>query len=157
MINVINDAIKLFNENKNVLYKAYELDETDFEYEYIKLIKIIEEYKTRSIPKKNIGAICITDGNPYITMHLCMQAILSESVILINNQDTMNNLNRVILDIFKEISAYTPRIEKRITADKLYLFTENGREKIYIYNDKRKYERLISIGLPVLFKKIEVV
>lgn len=154
MNKIINESIKWFNENKNILWKAYEADKSDFKYEYTKLIKIIESYKEKEIKKENIGLICYTDGNPYITVHLCMHAILSESLILICNQNEMNNLNRTIIRIFKEISNYAPRIEKRITAEKLYLFTENGRDKIIVYNDKSRYETIKSFGLPVSFKKV---
>ncbi|MBP3255564.1 MAG: hypothetical protein J6M60_03645 [Clostridia bacterium] len=154
MNKIINESIKWFNENKNVLWKAYEADKSDFKYEYTKLIKIIESYKEKEIKKENFGLICYTDGNPYITVHLCMQAILSESLILICNQNEMNNLNRTIIRIFKEISNYAPRIENRITAEKLYLFTENGREKIIVFNDKSRYETIKSFGLPVSFKKV---
>ena len=154
MNKIINESIKWFNENKNVLWKAYEADKSDFEYEYIKLIKIIESYKEKEIKKEDCGLICITDGNPYITMHLCMQAMLSESLILICNQNEMNNLNKTIIRICKEISNFAPRFEKSITAEKLYLFTENGREKIIVFNNKKKYEVYKSFDLPVAFKKI---
>ena len=32
MNKIINESIKWFNENKNVLWKAYEADKSDFEY-----------------------------------------------------------------------------------------------------------------------------
>ena len=156
MSKIINDAIAMLNENKSVLWKAYEADKNDFEYEYIKLIKIVESYigKEQEIKKNNAGIICYTDGNPYITTHLCMQAIISKSIILICNQNNMNYLNKTIVKIFKEISDYAPRIETRITADKLYLFTENGRDKIIVYNDSYRYKKIKSFGLPVTFKEI---
>lgn len=154
MNKIIDESIKWFNENKNVLWKAYEADKSDFQYEYINLIKIIESYKEKEVMNEKIGLICYTNGNPYITMHLCMQAILSESRILICNQNEMNNLNKTIVRIFKEISNYAPRIEKRITANKLYLFTENDRDKIIVFNDKKRYETIKSFGLPVIYKEI---
>ena len=154
MNQIINESIKWFNENKSVLWKAYEADKSDFEFDYLKIIKIIESYKEKKIAKEKIGLICITDGNPYITVHLCMQAILGESMILICNQNNLNNLNKTIIKIFKEISDYAPRFEKKITVEKLYLFTENGRDKIIVFNDKKKYETIKSFGLSVYFKKI---
>ena len=154
MNKIINESIKWFNENKNVLWKAYEADDSKFEYEYTNIIKIIESYKEKEMKKENIGLICFTDGNPYITVHLCMQAILNESLILICNQNKMNNLNKTIVKIFREISDYAPRFEKRVTAEKLYLFTENGRDKIIVFNDKKRYETIKSFGLPVFFKKM---
>ena len=85
-----------------------------------------------------------------------MQAILTESTIMICNQNNMNSINKIIVDIFKEISASAPRIQKRITIDKLYLFAENGREKIIVYNDKKRFEKIKKFNIPVMYKELDI-
>ena len=114
----LNDIIAAFYSNKERLEKASNSDNSDFKFNFNKSIDILnrfKEFKSAFLQKKSL---VVTNGNPYITVILCMQAISQNISLCINVQDTMFELNSTIVNIFDSyLNEDGPKIAKYMTVD----------------------------------------
>ena len=127
----------------------------NFSVEKMKEIIIDYKNKEKSIKKEKI--IAITNGNPYTTIILLMESIISESKIIIYNQGNLNELNQKIIDIIAgEIDIkIEPELESKLKINDIEQYLkENKKTKILVIDDIEKYEILKVMGLPVENKQI---
>ena len=98
MKSIIDKIIDQIEEYKvDIMDLAIKEQLPNFSVEKIK--EIIIDYKNKKKQATKQNQIAITNGNPYTTAILLMEAISSESKITIYNQNNLNKLNQKILDI----------------------------------------------------------
>ena len=133
----LNDIIAAFYSNKERLEKASNSDNSDFKFNFNKSIDILnrfKEFKSAFLQKKSL---VVTNGNPYITVILCMQAISQNISLCINVQDTMFELNSTIVNIFDSyLNEDGPKIAKYMTVDE---FKNANVDDIVVIDDKSKF------------------
>ncbi len=133
----LNDIIAAFYSNKERLEKASNNDNSDFKFNFNKSIDILnrfKEFKSAFLQKKSL---VVTNGNPYITVILCMQAISQNISLCINVQDTMFELNSTIVNIFDSyLNEDGPKIAKYMTVDE---FKNANVDDIVVIDDKSKF------------------
>lgn len=100
-----NKLILEIKENENII-KA--LNEIDRKY-YDKLvnikdfIKIIESYKDKKQENLNKNILCIYNGNPEITLKLCLEAVILKTNFILNIQDFMVGINKIIVELVNKV------------------------------------------------------
>lgn len=90
LINEVN-KIDLLHNKKQIKLKEFE--------------NIIENYKNAEIlaDKKCKRKIVIYKGDPYLTIHICLQAFIQNTKIVVISQQFMNGVNAVIFEIFNKL------------------------------------------------------
>ena len=150
-INSFLEKLKEFiTENKDLINKANKIDLTHNKKQ-IKLKefeRIIESYKNTEIsPKKeNKRKIVIYKGDPYITLHICIQAFIQNTKVVMLNQHFMNGVNSIILRIFEKLS-YELGLSSLV--DNFYEFTISRYLEI-----NRYYDETIVIGDSAIYQLI---
>lgn len=133
----LNSIVETFKLNKDNLEKACKLDETDFKFSMNKAIDILnrfKEFKSAFLDKKSL---VVTNGNPYITIILCMQAISQNISLTINVQDTMIELNSEIVKVLNSnIGNDGPKITKYMSPNE---FINSDFDDVVVIDDKTKY------------------
>ena len=117
-----------------------------------KIKEIIIDYKNKKKQATKQNQIAITNGNPYTTAILLMEAISSESKITIYNQNNLNKLNQKILDIIAgEIDIkIEPELVNRLEISDLEERARSTKNtKILVVDDIEKCELLRVMGLSV--------
>lgn len=154
----LNDIIQSFKNNEKNLYMANKIDECEFKFNFNKAIEILEQFKSFHASFISKKAIAVTNGNPYITIILCMQAISQDVKLNINIQNTMPCLNETIVKIFNlhfqdegpKLTEYmSPRDFIHAEADDIVVIDD--RSKYYFLRDELKikvrYASLLNIDL----------
>ena len=133
----LNDIIAAFNSNREKLEKASNIDNSDFKFNFDKSIDILNkfrEFKSTFLEKESL---VVTNGNPYITIILCMQAISQNISLCINIQDTMFELNHAIADVFGlYLNDDGPKVVKYMNVEE---FKNINADDIVVIDDKSKY------------------
>ena len=149
MKSIIDKIIDQIEEYKvDIMDLAIKERLVDFSVEKMK--QIIIEYKIKPKQGKKQNLIAITNGNPYVTVILIMQSIISESKITIYNQGNLNKLNQKIIDIISgEIDIkLEPTLETKLEIDDLEEYVKpNKKTKILVIDDVQKTEILKTMGL----------
>ena len=107
-IQIENFCDKLITEIKENENTIKSLNEIDRKY-YDKLvniedfIKIIESYKDKKQEKLNKNILCIYNGNPEITLKLCLEAIILQTNFILDTQDFMVGINKIIVELVNNI------------------------------------------------------
>ena len=136
----LNDIIESFKSNKDTLEKASKIDESDFKFSINKAISILNRFREFKSAFLNKKSLVVTNGNPYITIILCMQAISQNISLSINVQDTMFELNSAIVDVFGlYLNGEEPKIVKYMTVDE---FKNINVDDIIVIDDKSKFNFL---------------
>ncbi|MBQ7410900.1 MAG: hypothetical protein IJW20_05930 [Clostridia bacterium] len=108
--NSLNDFLdklkELFVENSNLIMDA---NKTDIKHnkKQIKVkefIEIIEKYRKKDcVLKDDERKIVIYRGDPYLTLHICLQAVTQRTKVLLFQQNFMLGVNEILLKIFNEV------------------------------------------------------
>lgn len=107
-IETLNNIIKSFkNELKKqeqVFYEMYKIDNKKCNQviDIDKILNLLDEYKKEeilNIVEKKI-VVALYYGNPYITINLCMQALVNKRAIIAIIEDQMLAINSLIVSIF---------------------------------------------------------
>ena len=92
-------------ENDDEFEKVKKIDMThcNMQVEINELLKIIENYKNLSIsnPCSNLSICC--NGNPYVVLNILLIAVITKTNVKINIEDTMVGVNKLILQIIKNV------------------------------------------------------
>ena len=113
------------------------------------LLNIIDEYKdSECILAEDERKIIIYKGDPYLTLHLCIQALTRRNKVLLFHEEFMLGVNEIIIELFNkvlksyniynlidEISNYTVKEIKKI---------ENYFDEIIVIGDTTSYQALES-------------
>ena len=151
MKSIIDKIIDQIEEYKvDIMDLAIKERLPNFSVEKIK--EIIIDYKNKKKQATKQNQIAITNGNPYTTAILLMEAISSESKITIYNQNNLNKLNQKILDIIAgEIDIkIEPELINRLEISDLEERAKSTKNtKLLVIDDIEKCELLKVIGLSV--------
>lgn len=140
--NIIKKVINELKDNKN---KLKEMEKIDRKYNNIiinleDVIKYIENYKDMPIEKKNQKIIAIYRGNPYITIDLCMQAILNNCKIFLITEDVMFGVNSLIIKIFQQNTQLI--VFKNLMSTSEIIKMTNEVDRIMVIGDITRYQIL---------------
>ncbi len=105
VINAFLDKLKeLIKKNKDLINKANKIDllHNKKQIKLKEFENIIESYKAAEIlpEKESKRKIVIYKGDPYLTLHICLQAYIQNTKIVIMNQHFMSGVNSIIFEIF---------------------------------------------------------
>ena len=102
----INKLKELIIENSNLIMDANK-DDIKHNKKQIKvkeLVEIVEKYRRKEcILKDDERKIVIYKGDPYLTLHICMQAITQRTKVLLIEENFMLGVNAVILQIIEKL------------------------------------------------------
>lgn len=100
------------------------------------LIKIIEDYRNKKEEDLNKNILCIYNGNPEITLKLCLESILLRSNYIMNIQDFMVGVNKIIIELANKVL--------KSFDTKLYLFNLLSLNEIK--NNEEFLDKILCIG-----------
>ena len=106
-INKITDSFKTrILENKETFLELYKIDKekTNLEISLPTIMNLLEAYKNEEIEdnKKEL-IVAKYRGNPYITVNLCMQALIKKRGTIAITQETMLGINKLLITIFNNV------------------------------------------------------
>jgi len=153
MKDIIENIIATFKRNEEKINKAIEENNIDIDFDLGKIAKIIRKFETSTVIPQNQNLIFITNGNPYSTVILCMQALQSSSKIIISTQNRMMHLNKLLVSLFAiNFQNKKPKYNPNISTDDLVEHIEKyPKNKIIIVDDKNKWFHLKAIEIPVKY------
>lgn len=151
----LNKIIKEFKEvlieNKQKILEIYKIDNKNCmqSINFETMLDILKIYENEEINKKNKKTIVavLYYGNPYITINLCIQALLQKKAIMALTYDSLVGINKFIIDIFNFI------LKKYRIASIIKLFNCVKTEEI---KQVEKYmDRIICIGNTNLYYQLK--
>lgn len=102
--NIINSFKKELKRQEQVFYEMYKLDNRNCKQviDFNKILNLLEEYKKENILDKSEKKIVAVSyyGSPYITINLCMQALINKKANIAIIEDQMLAVNSLIISIF---------------------------------------------------------
>lgn len=102
--NIINSFKNEFKKQEQIFYEMYKLDNEKCKQviDFNKILNLLEEYKKENILDKSEKKIVAVSyyGSPYITINLCMQALINKKAIIAIIGDQMLAVNSLIISIF---------------------------------------------------------
>ena len=146
--NILNDINNSFIENELLIVETNKKDVDEFKKKVkIKtLIDIIDNYRNSNVPidnnfnrKKHVVYI----GDPYLTLNICLQAIINRCKVVLTYSNFMKNVNNIILQLITEvIQKYN--MEEYISFLDSYSISEikSFQDDIVIVGDTNMYELL---------------
>ncbi len=110
----INDLLDDLNntiiENSSYIKDA-NIEDIVFNKKHIKvkdLLKVVDNYRNSDMTQfslvENKERIFIYYGDPYLTLNLCVQALISQTSVHLIHKSFMNNVNTILIKIVKEIA-----------------------------------------------------
>ena len=101
-----NELKSEINDNKSILLKANDIDlgviKKHINLE--RITEIIDSYSLEEENKKITNTIAVVyNGNPYVTINLCMQAISSKNKVILFYDDFMLGVNSVLIAIIQKV------------------------------------------------------
>lgn len=92
-------------EKQNIIKEVNEIDRKYYNkiVELNDLIKIVESYKNKKEENLNKNILCIYNGNPEITLKLCLESVLLRSNFIMDIQDFMVGVNKIIVELANNI------------------------------------------------------
>lgn len=143
--NSLNDFLDCLNdlliENSNLIIDANKVDikHSKKQIKVKEFISIIEKYRKKDcVLKDDERKIVIYKGDPYLTLHICLQAITQRTKVLLLQEGFMVGVNEVLLKIINDaLEKY--KIFNLI--DRVENFSLKNFEKI-----KNFYDDVIIIG-----------
>lgn len=145
--NLANIFLKIKTEIQQSRKTLKELLEIDYKY-YKTIINleefenILDKFKNEESEKKIEQKVIIEyNGNPYITLNLCILAILTNITIILNYDDFMQGTNTFITKIVNNIL-------NQFNINKLVYLKENkeNADKIICIDDINKYNEYLRQG-----------
>lgn len=139
---IIDEIISKLKKNQGELKKVEKIDKryNNININLKEIIEYIENYKEKKIEEKNQKIIAIYRGNPYITVDLCMQAILSNCKIILIIEDVMYGVNTIITKIFQSISELI--ILKNCESNSSIIQISHKIDKVIVIGDVGRYQTL---------------
>lgn len=130
--------IKEIKENEKNIIEVNKIDRKYYDklVDINELINIIDSYKDKKEEDLNKNILCIYNGNPEITLKLCLESILLRSNFIMNIQDFMVGVNKMLVELANKI------LQSFNT--KLYLF--NLLSYSDIKESEEKLDKILCIG-----------
>jgi len=110
-VNQVNNIIERFkkeiNKNKDLIQEMQKIDSTKCNQtvDINKIIELLDTYKNSEVRTNTTKEIVLVSyyGTPYITINLCIQALLQKKAIILATEDSMLAVNKVLVTIFNTI------------------------------------------------------
>lgn len=102
---LIDDLKKSLIENSNLIMDANKEDVkiNKKQTKVKKLIEILDKYRDSECElNSDERKIIIYKGDPYLTLHICMQALTQRTKVLLLHEEFMVGVNKVLLSIFEK-------------------------------------------------------
>ena len=147
---LLNSLKNSIVENGNLIIDANKEDvrHNKKQIKIREFVDIIEKYKKQEcILKDDERKIVIYKGDPYVTLHLCLQAITQRTKILLIQDSFMLGVNEILLRIIQEVLK-TYKIFNLI--EKMDSFSLNE-----FNNIKSFYDDTIVIGDTTIYQMLE--
>lgn len=151
--NALNDFLDRLKElliaNNNLIINANRIDikHNKKQIKVKEFIEIIEKYRKKDcVLKDDERKIVVYKGNPYLTLHICLQAITQRTKVLLMQENFMLGVNEILLKIINDlleeykISNLINRIEE---------FSITKFEKL-----KNFYDEVIVIGDTTIYEML---
>jgi len=105
---ILQGIRKALKENEKYIKEANNIDLNHWKkvVEIEKLQEVVDKYlQTEEECNNDEMEKLIVNyyGNPYLTVSLCMQAILNHKILLLENSDYMLGVNTIVIDIINEV------------------------------------------------------
>lgn len=151
-INSFLDRLKeLMQNNKELISEANKIDllHNKKQIKLDEFENIIECYKKTEILPENERKrkIVFYKGDPYLTLHICLQAFIQNTKVMLFNQSFMKAVNSVILEIFNKA---LDEFEIRNLIDTFNEFSLKHYQEI-----KKYYDKTIVIGDTCIYQLLE--
>jgi len=145
-INMINEIIEKFKtqiiKNQHLILEMHSIDITKCTQstDINKILELLDTYKNEKVNEhKNKGIVIASYyGTPYITVNLCMQALLQRKAILLVTEDSMLAVNKALITIFNAL------LEEYKIAELVKIYNLPSDEEIK--NISKDTEEVICIG-----------
>ena len=148
METLINKIIKEIKLNEETIKKMNDIDSKyyDMKINIESIIDILKIFKNNKIKNQNVtkSALTIASGNPYITIAICMKAIIENRNQIIDIEQRMLAVNAILVSIIqKVIKENNKRIEIKIenNVTKEWI-NDSNIEDIEIIDNIEKYDEL---------------
>lgn len=152
--NTLNDFIDKLKEliitNSSLIIDANKEDikHNKKQIKIREFIDIVEKYRKKEcILKDDERKIVIYKGDPYLTLHLCLQAITQRTKIVLMEENFMLGVNEILLKIIEEL-LQEYKISNLIS--KFDNFSTQEFQKI-----KNFYDEIIVIGDTTIYQMLE--
>lgn len=148
METLINKIIKEIKLNEETIKKMNDIDSKyyDMKINIESIIDILKIFKNYKIKNQNVtkSALTIASGNPYITIAICMKAIIENRNQIIDIEQRMLAVNTILVSIIqKVIKENSKRIEIKIENDVTQEWINDSNiEDIEIIDNIEKYDEL---------------
>mgnify|MGYP001623022090 FL=1 len=148
METLINKIIKEIKLNEETIKKMNDIDSKyyDMKINIESIIDILKIFKNYKIKNQNVtkNTLTIASGNPYITIAICMKAIIENRNQIIDIEQRMLAVNTILVSIIqKVIKENSKRIEIKIENDVTKEWINDSNiEDIEIIDNIEKYDEL---------------
>ncbi len=68
-----------------------------------KMLQIVDKYKDVEFTPQNSQKIIIYKGDPYVTLHVCLQALTRKTKVILLHEAFMTGVNQILMSILKNI------------------------------------------------------
>lgn len=146
--NFLSDLKELIIENSKLIMDCNKEDVKVYKKK-IKIeefISIIDKYKnSECILESNENRLVIYKGDPYITLHVCLQALIKRIKVTLMYDEFMLGVNYVLLQIInkslKKYSIFNLIHQEKYSIKRVYEI-ENSVDKIIVIGDTTMYQAL---------------
>ena len=148
METLINKIIKEIKLNEETIKKMNDIDSKyyDMKINIESIIDILKIFKNYKIKNQNVtkNTLTIASGNPYITIAICMKAIIENRNQIIDIEQRMLAVNTILVSIIQKVikennKKLEIKIENDISQEKI---NKNNIEIIEIIDNIEKYKEL---------------
>ena len=148
METLINKIIKEIKLNEETIKKMNDIDSKyyDMKINIESIIDILKIFKNYKIKNQNVtkNTLTIASGNPYITIAICMKAIIENRNQIIDIDQRMLAVNTILVSIIQKVikennKKLEIKIENDISQEKI---NKNNIEIIEIIDNIEKYKEL---------------
>ena len=151
-LNAFLDRLKgIIINNKELINEANreDLKHNKKQIKVKEFIDIIEKYRHVDVSgiKDDEGKIVIYKGEPYLSLHICLQAYTQKTKVMIINQSFMSGVNSIIFELFNQTL-------KEFNIDNLINTTTNFSMEEYL-EIKKYYDNTVVIGDSTIYQLLE--
>ena len=149
---VLENLEKIIKENNKIIEELLEIDNkyNKTKIDVNMLIEIIQKFKDEKIDKQGQHTIkIIYNGNPCITMNLCILAILTQNIIILDWEESFQGINTFIIQTINNLLTH-----KLVSTTKEAINVE----KIIVIDDINKYNNyLCKTSLNIKFYSLNYI
>lgn len=136
--------------NSNFIIEANKVD-LKYNKKQIKVkefLEIIDKYRNNENSlKEDDRKIVIYKGDPYLTLHICLQAFTQRTQVMIIKQNFMYGVNEVIFEIFNQL------LDEFKISNLINVIT--GFSNQIFENIKKDYNEIVVIGDTTIYQKLQ--